>query len=104
MACYVATSVSMDSRLTDDLGAMHATTDRYSPELAVLEAFRAGTDLFVVSGPALSARMVEALRAEAATPAGAERLANAVRRVLRAKQRLGLVGPLPNRRVTSSTC
>lgn len=80
--------------VTDDMGAMEAITGRYEAGDAAVKAVLAGSDLLIVVGPLeRQRRMVRAILAEVGTSISPERLATSVRRVLRAKQQAGLLGP-----------
>jgi beta-N-acetylhexosaminidase len=77
--------------VTDDMGAMEAVTGRYESGEAAISAIEAGSDQIIVVGPLWrQRRMVEALTAEIGGRISSTRLDDAVRRVLRAKQQVGL--------------
>jgi beta-N-acetylhexosaminidase len=78
--------------LTDDMGVMEAITGRYEAGDAAVKALQAGSDMLIVVGPlARQRRMVEAIAAEVGSTISPERLDASVRRVLRAKQQVGLL-------------
>lgn len=80
--------------VTDDMGAMQAITGRYEAGEAAVRAIEAGADLLIVVGPLdRQRRTVEAILAEVGRSISPERLDASVRRVLRAKQAAGLLGP-----------
>jgi beta-N-acetylhexosaminidase len=81
--------------LTDDLGAMAAVSDAYSPGQAAVEAISAGADTLTISGPLASQVAArDALLAAVGTQITETRLNESVRRVLTAKQEMGLIpGP-----------
>ena len=79
--------------LSDDLGAMKAITDNYTPGDAATRAVRAGVDMLIVSAELPRQRqyrdgLLAALRSGDLARA---RLDNAVRNVLRVKARFGLL-------------
>lgn len=79
--------------LTDDLGAMHAITDTYSPGEAAIEAIEAGADMLIVVGPLdRQRRMVEAVHDAIGTRISTERLKESVARVINAKREANLLG------------
>jgi beta-N-acetylhexosaminidase len=78
--------------LTDDLGAMQATTDRYDAGEAAVQAFLAGNDVLLIVGPAERQRLAaEALRTAIGDSVSVDRLNSSVRRVLEAKHKIGLL-------------
>lgn len=81
--------------MTDDMGAMRAITDRYSPGEAAVQAFLAGNDVLIIAGPTQRQRAAaEALRAAVGDTIPMERLDASVRRILETKRALGLLpGP-----------
>jgi beta-N-acetylhexosaminidase len=82
--------------LTDDLGAMRAVTDRFDPGEAAVRAIEAGSDLLVSVGALEQQRqMRDALLGAVGTRLSEARLDDSVRRVLRAKRQVGLLGPPP---------
>jgi beta-N-acetylhexosaminidase len=85
--------------LTDDMGEMRAITDRYEPGEAAVQAIIAGSDLLInVGALERQRRVADALIAEVGQRISPERLDASVRRILRAKQQIGLLGqgnPLP---------
>jgi beta-N-acetylhexosaminidase len=87
--------------VTDDIGAMQAVTERYEPGDAAVRALQAGVDVLNVVGPIASQRqMVQAVLGAIGTSISAERLDASVRRVLRAKLRVSLIGPARANMVT----
>jgi len=79
--------------VSDDLGAMKAITDNYTPGEAATRAVRAGVDMLIVSAELPRQRqyrdgLLDALRTG---ELGRERLDDAVRNVLRVKARFGLL-------------
>jgi beta-glucosidase-like glycosyl hydrolase len=91
--------------VTDDMGAMEAITGRYEPGDAAVQAIQAGADLLIVVGPIdRQRRMIEAITAEIGRGIPTERLDASVRRVLRAKQQAGLLGPRPSLAPTAPVC
>ena len=80
--------------LTDDLAAMKAITDHYSPGQAAVRAVKAGVDLLIIGGGL--ARQRESrdalLSALASGELERERFDEAVRHVLQTKARFGLLG------------
>jgi beta-N-acetylhexosaminidase len=91
--------------VTDDIGAMRAIVDNYGPGEAAIQALLAGSDVVSVVGPLSSQRLiVEAITAAVGTTIPMERLDASVRRVLRAKQRAGLLGSAPLRSSTPPAC
>jgi beta-N-acetylhexosaminidase len=77
--------------LTDDMGAMEAVTGRYEPGEAAISAIEAGSDQIIVVGPLWrQRRMAEALTAAIGNRVSSARLDKSVRRILRAKQQVGL--------------
>lgn len=80
--------------VTDDLGAMQAITAHYSPGEAAIEAIEAGSDLLIVVGSVEhQEQMIDAVLGEVGGRISPERLDDAVRHVLQAKQQAGLLGP-----------
>jgi beta-N-acetylhexosaminidase len=80
--------------ITDDLGVMRAVTDRYEAGESAVAAITAGADMLIVAGPAERQRqMAAALLDEVGRSIPTDRLDTSVRRVLRAKLRIGL--PIP---------
>jgi beta-N-acetylhexosaminidase len=78
--------------LTDDMGAMQAITGRYESGEAAIQAVEAGTDMIIVVGPfSRQQRMVQAIVDQIGGRISMERLDASVRRVLEAKQRVGLL-------------
>jgi beta-N-acetylhexosaminidase len=78
--------------ITDDLGQMRAITDSYEPGEAAVQAIAAGSDMLLVVGPfERQARMVEAVVAAVGEDIAPERLDASVLRVLKTKQRAGLL-------------
>jgi beta-N-acetylhexosaminidase len=92
--------------VTDDLGAMEAITGRYEAGDAAVRAVLAGSDLLIVVGPLeRQRRMAQAVLAEVGGRISPERLDASVRRVLRAKQQAGLLGPeRPNLAPAAPVC
>jgi beta-N-acetylhexosaminidase len=79
--------------LTDDMGAMQAITDRYSPGEAAVRAILAGADMLISVGPLERQRsMAQALRGAVGNTISTERLDESVRRILKAKLDAGLLG------------
>jgi beta-N-acetylhexosaminidase len=75
---------------TDDLGSMRAITERYDLSSAVLQAIRAGADVALwTSGGGTSAVLDRLSAALASGELPRERVAEAVRRVLKAKSACG---------------
>lgn len=79
--------------VSDDLGAMKAITDNYTPGEAATRAVRAGVDMLIVSAELPRQRLyrdglLDALRTGELSR---ERLDDAVRNVLRVKARFGLL-------------
>ena len=87
--------------VSDDLGAMRAIVDHYEPGDAAVQALLAGNDMLSAVGPLSSQRrMFDALMAEVGRTVSPDRLDLSVRRILRAKQRAGLLdgsAPRPRR-------
>jgi beta-N-acetylhexosaminidase len=80
--------------LSDDMGAMKAITDNYTPGDAAVRAVKAGVDMIILSaevGRQRQARdgLLAAVQSGEISP---ERLEQAVRNVLQAKARFGLLG------------
>jgi beta-N-acetylhexosaminidase len=91
--------------ITDDLAQMRAITDSYEPAEAAVQAILAGSDMLLVVGPfERQARMVEAVTAAVGQEIGHERLDASVLRILKAKQRAGLLpgGEGPSGRTLSA--
>ena len=82
--------------ITDDMGVMEAVTARYEAGEAAVRAIQAGSDMLIVVGPVeRQRRMAQTLMAAVADGSiSLERLDTSVRRVLRAKQQAGLLGPV----------
>jgi beta-N-acetylhexosaminidase len=83
--------------VSDDLGAMKAITDNYSPGDAAVRAVQAGVDMVIMSAELSRQRqardaLVAAVRS-GEIPRG--RLDEAVRHVLQVKARVGLLGDGP---------
>jgi beta-N-acetylhexosaminidase len=79
--------------LTDDLGTMRAITDSFEPGEAAVRAIEAGSDLLVTVGPLEQQRqMRDALLQAVGKRISLERLDASVRRILQAKQQVGLLG------------
>ncbi len=80
--------------MTDDLGAMQAVTARYTPAQAAVKALNAGEDMLLITGDVATERVYRnallAALASGALPRA--RLMDAVRHVLYAKARFGLLG------------
>jgi beta-N-acetylhexosaminidase len=79
--------------LSDDLGAMRAITDHYRPGDAAVRAISAGVDMLIIGGGVARQResrdaLVAALRSGALRP---ERVDEALRHVLNAKARFGVL-------------
>ncbi len=84
--------------LSDDMGVMKAITDNFTPGEAAVRAVAAGVDMLIIAGPldrqvaSRDALVTAVQRGELSR----ERIEGAVRRVLRAKARFGLLGePAP---------
>ena len=90
--------------VSDDLGAMKAITDHYTPGQAALRAIQAGVDMLIIVGgiPRQRASRDALLAALDSGELSRERLEQAVRGVLRVKARFGLLGePNPPERSCS---
>jgi beta-N-acetylhexosaminidase len=79
--------------ITDDLGAMQAVTDTYTPAEAAVEAIRAGADMVLIVGDVGSQSVYRdaLLDALASGAISRDRLLDAVRHVLATKLRFGLL-------------
>ena len=80
--------------VSDDLGAMKAITDNFSPGEAAVRSVRAGVDLLIIGGDLARQRQSRdaVLTALSSGELGHDRLDEAIRRVLRVKARFGLLG------------
>ena len=80
--------------VSDDLGAMRAITDNFAPGEAAVRAVRAGVDFLIIGGDLSRQRASRdaLLAALASGELARERLDEAVRRVVRTKARVGLLG------------
>jgi len=91
--------------VTDDLGAMRAITAHFEPGEAAVQAVLAGADMLVVVGPVSTQQvMIQALTAQVGHAIPTDRLDASVRRILRAKQRVGLLGPRPTALPAAAAC
>ena len=79
--------------ISDDLGAMKAITDNYTPGQAAKQAVQAGVDMLIVSAELNRQRLYRdgVLDAVRTGEISRERLDDAVRNVLRVKARFGLL-------------